>query len=346
MNTKRTGLAAVTAVLISAFSTGTMYASTFGVFGFPVDMSANVKETLLPSGTVLFQDSAPLFDTVEPENASLLHFSSTGVNASGRSTNISGAFASSLVAANGNGGVGVSQLIFGSPGDSGSEAARQLSADSLWTQTFTYTGTFPIDLSLHLHIPELQVGLFGVPPRQTVLSDTETAVAVATLDTVITHPDGTMSKGGSFEFGLSLGEIQIPSGSDLLNLADLEFLGQSGIQLINPVTFNGDDFDPVYTAESFSTDIDLGSLHTGDILSYVYELSAFGTTHGFERGYFAFLGDPFGGDVISDNLTATITPVTSDNVPEASTGLLLFAGLAGVFAWRRRTHESGRSSQQ
>jgi len=63
MTILREGLTAATAILISAFSGGTLYASTFGIFGFQVDMSANVRETLLPGGTVLFQSSLPLFDT-------------------------------------------------------------------------------------------------------------------------------------------------------------------------------------------------------------------------------------------------------------------------------------------
>jgi hypothetical protein len=344
MTIHRNRLAAAAAVLVSVFSGGASHASTlpFGVFGFPLDISANVKETLLPGGTVLFQDSLPLFNTVQGESASVLDVSTTGVNGSGRSTNISGAFASSLAAADGNGGVGVSQLIFGSPGGTGGPGvARQLTAQSLWTQTFTYTGTFPVHLTLHLHFPELQVGLLGVPPRRTGLSDTETATASATLDTVITHPDGTFSKGGSLEYGMSLGEIQFPSGKDLFNLAEPKFLGQTGALGVVPV-FNGDDFEPVYTIDSFSTAVNLGTLHTGDVLSYVYTLTASGTTHGFERGYFAFLGDPFGGNAIGDNLAVTVTPAGSADAPEAGTSGLLLSGLAGLFVWRRRTRRPQR----
>jgi hypothetical protein len=54
-----------------------------------------------------------------------------------------------------------------------------------------------------------------------------------------------------------------------------------------------------------STDVDLGLLHTGDTLAYIYTLTAEGTTHGFERGYDAFLGDPFGVDVVDGNLSAS-----------------------------------------
>ena len=66
-------------------------------------------------------------------------------------------------------------------------------------------------------------------------------------------------------------------------------------------------------------------------MSWVYALTAQGTTHGFERGYFAFLGDPFGEDVITGNLTETI--VTSA-VPETSTSSLMLLGLAGMLLWR------------
>src|SRR6516225_7794979 len=54
-------------------------------------------------------------------NAELLHLSPTGVNPFDRSffnnanPSIAGAFASSLAVSNGNGGVGVSRLILGSP---------------------------------------------------------------------------------------------------------------------------------------------------------------------------------------------------------------------------------------
>src|SRR5262245_10135161 len=142
MMVNRNALAAVVAALTSVFSGGTLYAAPIGV----VDLSANVKEAVLPGGTV-FQDSKPLFGTtIDPlQTAELLHLSDTGVNASGRSTNISGAFASSLAESDGNGGVGVSQLIFGSPGGSG-DTVRQLVAQSLWTNTFLYNGPAAHDM--------------------------------------------------------------------------------------------------------------------------------------------------------------------------------------------------------
>src|SRR5262249_52699231 len=147
-------LAASIAAFVSVISSGISYANTIGT----VDLSANVIESILPGGTI-FHDSNPLFGTAaDPlQSAELLHVSDTGVNASGRSTNISGAFASSLAESDGNGGVGVSQLIFGSPGGSSDDAVRQLVAQSLWTNTFLYTGPDAHDI-LHLNIPTLQVG--------------------------------------------------------------------------------------------------------------------------------------------------------------------------------------------
>ena len=163
MTIHRTGLAALAAVLISApLHAGTLQ---FGVIGSPIDMSANVSEAILPgaNGNV-FQRSMPLFGTQpDPKQTSeLLHLSSVGVNPSPHSS-VSGAFASSLTESDGNGGVGVSQLIFGLPNPDGTDqnVTRQLVAQSLWTQTFVYTGTPTVDLSLHLRIPALQVELWG-----------------------------------------------------------------------------------------------------------------------------------------------------------------------------------------
>src|SRR5215468_7763991 len=193
----RNAFAALIAALLAGFSGGHLFAETVVT---PIDISANVIESTIPGGTV-FHDSKPLFGTtIDPlQSSELLHLSDTGVNASGRSTNISGAFASSLAQSDGNGGVGVSQLIFGSPGGSGQDTVRQLVAQSLWTHTFVYDGLVAHDI-LHLDIPTLQVGLLGVPPRRTGVSSTETAEARAEVDTVITHPDGSMVQ-GIFEYG-------------------------------------------------------------------------------------------------------------------------------------------------
>jgi hypothetical protein len=195
---------------------------------------------------------------------------------------------------------------------------------------------FPVDIVLHLHVPDLQVGLLGVPPRRSSPSTTETAQASGRLDRTITHPDLTI-EGGHIEFGLSESELQFPSGSDLVNIGTLQILGNTGQLVSHAPTFSGDDFNPTFTLGSFSTDVDLGVLHTGDTLSYVYTHTAEGTTHGFERGYFAFVGDPFSGNAFTDNLSVTVLPVdVSAAAPEPKMPALLVSGLAGLLLWRRR----------
>jgi hypothetical protein len=332
----------VVAALVLMFSTGNLYADSVPL---TVDLSANVIESVLPGGTV-FHDSKPVFGaTADPlQSTELLHISDTGVNASGRSTNITGAFASSLAESDGNGGVGVSQLIFG-PADPRKDGVRQLVAQSLWTDTFAYSGPPAHDI-LHLNIPTLQVGLLGVPPRRTGQSKSETAEARAEVDLVITHLDGTMAQ-GLFQFGVREFETQVPSGKDLLNLADKKILEAPNPLVFAPVLrFNGDDFNPSYTLDPVALDLDLGVIQAGDTMSWVYTLTAQGTTHGFERGYFAFLGDPFGSDVGAGNLTETIGDVTGNltqtiesraAVPEASSSALMLVGLAGLLLiWRWR----------
>jgi len=337
MTINRIALAALIAALTSVFSSGTLYADDVAT---RVDLSANIIESTVPGSTV-FHDSKPLFGvTADPlQSAELLHVSNTGVNASGRSTNISGAFASSLAESDGNGGVGVSQLIFGPASDAGQDAIRKLVAQSLWTDTFLYNGPDAHDL-LHLNIPTLQVGLLGVPPRRTGTSASETAEADARVDSVITHPDGSMVQ-GLFEFGVREFETQIPSGKDLLNLADKQVLEHPNPLVFNPtLRFNGDDLNPSYTLDPVSLDLDLGVIHAGDTMSWVYTLTAEGTTRGFERGYFAFVGDPFGGDVIPGNLKQTIV---SSAAPETSTSSLMLLGLAGLLLWRSRKVRALRS---
>jgi hypothetical protein len=352
MRIQRNMLAAFTAAVL-VFSIKTVHADSV----IPVDLSANVVESIVPGGTV-FHNSAPLFGaTFDPkQTAQLLYSSPVGVNASGRSTNISGAFASSLAESDGNGGVGVSQLIFGSPGGSG-DGVRQLFAQSLWTHTVLYDGPAAHDV-LHLNIPTLQVGLLGVPPRRTGLSATETAEADAKVVEVVTHPDGSMTQ-GLFEFGIREFETQVPSGSDLLNLVDMEILESPNPLVFTPtLRFNGDDFNPSYTLDPVSLDLALHDIQAGDIVSWVYTLTAEGTTHGFERGYYAFLGDPFGGEPVSGNLSETIAlvdqsqpgtgggtsaPGTGAEVPEPGTGAFMLLGLAGFLMWRWREAISVRT---
>jgi hypothetical protein len=341
-------LAPLGVFVVSGLASQTLHAGTlpFGVVGTPIDLSANVSEHLQPGNATVFEQSQPLFGTTPnpKQSAELLHLSGTGVNGSGRSNNIQNAFASSLSESDGNGGVGVSQLIFG-PAGTNPNATRQMAATSLWTQTFRNNGSAPVQITLHLHIPDLQVGLLGVAPRRDAPSSTETAEASATVLSTITHPDLTQIQGSKFEFGLHEFERQIPSGTDLVNFGDIKVLGQTG-SVASQILFNGDDFNPSFTIPSVSTDVKLASLQPGDTLSYVYTLIAAGTTHGFEHGTFAFLGDPFGADVVGGNLGVTVSLIAPTPLPSAA--LLFGSALAGLgFFGRRRVSEifsEGRGS--
>ena len=316
----------------------------FGVVGSPIDLSAYVKEAIQP-GVTVFEDSKPVFGTQPSpkQSAELLHLASSGINASGRSTNIPQAFASSLAESDGNGGVGVSSLLLGNPGNPGDQVVGQLVAQSLWTQTFTYNGSSTVDFSLNLHIPSLQVALIGVAPNRAAISATESASAIAMVTSLITHSDGTFSTGANFEFGLREFESQILLGPNLYeNFGDLEFIGSNNVTLFDSLKYNGTvgvhNFTPTWTLDSVSTSVKLGTLNTGDILSYVYTLTTQGTTHGGEHGYYAFLGDPFGVDIVGGNLTTTVTSAVP--LPPAFT--LMLTGL-GAVSWMARRRAAGQS---
>ena len=299
------------------------------IVGAPIDLSAFVHEALLPGGT-LFDDTQTVTGafTTPKQSATNFHLAAKGENLSGRSTNIRGAFASSLAESDGNGGIGVTAWIGGSPSNTNPASIGQLVSEATWKQNFTYNGTIPASISLHLHIPALQVGLIGVPPNRDSVSATETAEAKATLETTITHADSSTSPGRSFEFGLRTFERQLVLGPGVFeNFADVGFLGanNSTVSLFNSFKDNGDPFNPRFSLDSVSTDIKLGTLQPGDTVSYIYKLAAQGTTHGSEQGYVAFLGDPFGLDVTSGNLILSATAV-----PEPAPWMLTMVGLGCI----------------
>jgi hypothetical protein len=301
-----------------------------GIVGAPIDLSAFVHEGLLPGGTI-FEDTHAVTGafTTPTQSAEYFYPASKGENLSGRSIQIQGAFASALASSDGNGGVGVTAWIGGSPSNTNPASIGQLVSQATWTQSFTYNGTVPASISVQLHIPALAVGLIGVPPVRTFFSDTETAEAKATLATTIIHPDSSTTPGGTFEFGLRAFEEQAPSFpvGGFANFADSKFLGvnSSTVSLFDSFKDNHDQSNPRFTLDSVSTNVKLGTLQPGDTVSYIYQLTAQGTTHGAEQGYMAFLGDPFGLDVTSGNLILSIS-----SVPEPATGVLGVIGMVCI----------------
>jgi hypothetical protein len=301
------------------------------IIGAPIDLSAFVHEAVLPGGTI-FEDTHAVTgaSTTPTQSANYLYLASRGENLSGRSTNIQGAFASALASSDGNGGVGVTAWIGGSPSNTNPAAIGQLVSQATWKQSFTYNGTIPASISLSLHIPALEVGLIGVPPNRDSFSATETAEAKATLAATIVHADLSTSPGANFEFGLRAFERQLViRPGDFANFADVGFLGanNSTVSLFKSFKDNGDRFNPRFTVDSVTTNIKLGTLQPGDTVSYIYQLSAQGTTHGSEQGYVAFLGDPFGLDLTAGNLI-----LSAATVPEPATWMLSVIGLVCVVA--------------
>jgi len=151
------------------------------IVGAPIDLSAFVHEALLPGGTI-FDDTHSVTGafTTPKQSADYLYLASKGENLSGRSTNITGAFASALAESDGNGGVGVTAWIGGDPSSTNPASIGQLVSQATWKQNFTYNGTIPASISLHLHIPALQVGLIGVPPMRDEADAAETAEEAVT----------------------------------------------------------------------------------------------------------------------------------------------------------------------
>ena len=76
-------------------------------------------------------------------------------------------------------------------------------------------------------------------------------------------------------------------------------------------------------------------LEPGDEIFFHYSLTAEGTTNGGERGFVAFLGDPFDFSARPDNLVLSLAPSTA--APEPATWALMIVGfgLVGALAARR-----------
>src|SRR6516162_1393731 len=120
--------------------------------GSPIYSSAYIHEAW-PSCETIFKDTHPVTGafTTPKQSAENLYLASKGENLSGRSTNIQGAFASALAESDGNGGVGVTAWIGGRPSNTNPEAIGQLVSRATWQQNFTYLGTLPASISVHLH---------------------------------------------------------------------------------------------------------------------------------------------------------------------------------------------------
>ena len=296
--------------------------------GGALDLTAKVQDLHNPGGTV-FSDSHALTGAFpDPkQSAEYLYLAPTGANFSGHSTDIHNAFASALAESDGNGGVGVSSWLAG-PAVPGTLATDSLAGQAIWGQSFLYLGAADARINFHFEIPALTVGLIGVAPNRSGVSKTESAQTLVTLSSFITHTDGTRTNGGSFEYGMRADEYQVPLGPRLYeNVADIRITNNT---FSNTLTRTGDDYNPEWTLSAVRGDVVLGTMVFGDTMTWEYTLTATGSTLGGAHGYYAFIGDPFGVDIVSGNLVLSASPV-----PEPRTLALMSFGLAWLL-WRRR----------
>ena len=107
--------------------------------------------------------------------------------------------------------------------------------------------------------------------------------------------------------------------------------------MFNSFKFNGDESTRRFNINAVSTEVEFGTLQPGDVLDFVYQLTAEGTTHGFERGFVAFLGDPFEVDGSSGSFVFETSAVTP-SVPEPSTWVLMIVGFGLVAGFAGRRH--------
>jgi hypothetical protein len=250
-----------------------------------------VQKNLLPGGNV-FSDGE-VVDTGQPDASTSvghLHRTDHSSNFSGRSTQIDQGFASAQADNSGNGGVGSTNWLGITPGV---DVSSQLVATALWTQTFTNTATADITLSLTAHPGHgSRLDRSAAQPYRTERH--ETALTQADLAVTINRADGTLEHGRDFTFGVKVREQQLPlivvgpNPVPLVNNFAVVDPFSSGRLPINPfrtLRNNGSSSAPKYTIDYLSFVQAMGTLHPGDILSYVYALTAEGTTHGAGRAF-------------------------------------------------------------
>lgn len=295
----------------------------------PLDLSARVVESHNPGG-IVYDD----FDTVygtEPDplqSVERLYLRTPGANFSGHSTQIGQAFSSAAAASDGNGGVGVSWWLGGGVSPSNPSAYGTLDAQVTWAGKYQYLGSQRASMMLDVNLPTMIVGLIGVPPQRDSPNKIESAQVTVSVDSLITDSSGAVRKGTSFLMALRVEEYQLfVSPGNYQNFADLSFVGDwSGFYSQVRITRDQDEWslDPMHGSLS------VGTLDFGETVEFTYRLEASTSTFGYERGGYAFLGDPFHVDVGGGGIGITPLPV-----PEPSPALLLTGGLAWL-AWRRR----------
>lgn len=209
------------------------------------------------------------------------------------------------------------------------QAYDLLAAQAIWRGTFNYLGSVPANVVFHNQVPTMDVGLIGVPANRDGISKTESAQVTVSLSSIITRADGTVGAGKGFTLQLRMDEYQILLSPGVYENYGADSLIGDWDLFLPDLACNSSASKPECAVGPFGGDTTMGTLSFGDSVTWAYSLLTTGSTVGREQGYFAFIGDPFGLQVVEGNLAISISPV-----PEPQAWLMMASGL--LWLGRRR----------
>lgn len=250
-------------------------------------------------------------------------------------------FASSAADGNGFFGVGVNGFFF-----QNSLPPNALLASGTITQSFTNNSDVPLEFFLNFFIPAPTIQFFGVGdsfPENADRRRDALASAVITLQTTLTHPDGSTVEKVNFDYGIRV--VREPVSGILF-----PFPTSDGGGLVTRFEEPDGSFG-FQLPDAARTRFSIGEVGPGDRMEFTYDYFAEASTGFGETGILAAIGDPFhisaGGGRIEIQAEEAPPPST---IPEPATLATFGLGVAGLWmlAGRRRArrrHVEQRSGQ-
>lgn len=299
-------------------------ANIIGVTETDLFVSASFSSQLQPLTTAFDRKTLPFGDLTRAEV--LVHANGMqGIPFPNLPTSQTLPFASSAADASGFFGVGVSGFFFPN-----SLPPNALAASGSTTQRVTNNSTLTFPVVVEFFVPAPTIRLFGVgnsfPPGADPARDA-TAFADITLQTRLTHPDGSTVEAIPLDYGLLL--VREPVSGVLFPFPTRDAAGSLsrfdepdgsfGFRLAN---FNGTAFS-------------LGNIGPGDTLELTYDYFARASTGFGETGVFAAIGDPFNLSTGGGRFSLQIGSGSVPEPPALATFALGFLAL-GIFVRRRR----------